>query len=59
MNTVACERISHYKKISAMPKTHNHFHLHRMVQRRNKYGGLCYALGRKPIKPRVRHVGDV
>ena len=64
MNTMACEQtfacVSRYKKIlSAMPKTHHHFYLHRMVQRRNKYLSLCYALGRKPVQPRVRHVGDV
>ena len=64
MNTMACEQtfawVSCYKKIlSAMPKTHHHFYPHRMVQRRNKYLSLCYALGRKPVQPRVRHVGDV
>ena len=40
MNTMSCEQtfawISRYKKIlSAMPKIHHHFYLHRMVQRRN------------------------
>ena len=45
-NTMACEQtfawLSRYKKIlSAMPKTHHHFYLHRMVLRRNRYISQC------------------
>ena len=47
------------ESLSAMPKTYHHFYLHRMVLRLNKYSSLCYALGRKPVQPRVRHVSDV
>ena len=40
MNTMSCEQtfacLLRFKKIlSAMPQTHHHFYLHRMVQRRN------------------------
>ena len=61
MNTMSCEQtfawLSRYKKIlSAMPKIHHHFYLHRMVQRRNKYISRCYEQGRRPVQPRVRHV---
>ena len=60
MNTMSCEQtfawLSRYKKIlSAMPKTHHHFYLHRMVQRRNRYITRCYQEGRRPIQPKVRH----
>ena len=60
MNTMSCEQtfawMSRYKKIlSAMPKIHHHFYLHRMVQRRNKYISRCYSLGRRPVQPRVRY----
>lgn len=59
-NTMSCEQtfawLSRFKKIlCAMPKTHHHFYLHRMVQRRNKYISWCYAHGKRPIQPKVRH----
>ena len=61
MNTMSCEQtfawLSRFKKIlSAMPKTHHHFYLHRMVQRRNMYISKCYAEGRRPVQPKLRHV---
>ena len=61
MNTMSCEQtfawLSRYKKIlCAMPKTHHHFYLHRMVQRRNSYISWCYSEGRRPVQPKVRHV---
>ena len=60
MNTMSCEQtfawLSRYKKIlSAMPKIHHHFFLHRMVQRRNNYISWCYTMGRRPLQPKVRH----
>ena len=62
-NTTSCEQtfawLSRYKKIlSAMPKTHHHFYLHRMVVRRNRYISQCYAEGRRPVQPKVRHTND-
>ena len=59
-NTMSCEQtfawLSRYKKIlSAMPKTHHHFYLHRMVTRRNEYISRCYKEGRRPVQPKVRH----
>ncbi len=39
--------------LSAMPKTHHHYYLHRVVMRRNRYISWCYSQGRRPI---VRHV---
>ena len=63
MNTMACEQtfawLSRYKKIlSAMPKTHHHFYIHRMVKRRNDYIAVCYKEGRRPVQPKVRHTED-
>ena len=60
MNTMSCEQtfawLSRYKKIlCAMPKTHHHFYLHRMVKRRNNYISWCYNIGRRPVQPKVRH----
>lgn len=60
MNTMSCEQtfawLSRYKKIlSAMPKTHHHFYIHRIVQRRNDYISWCYSQGRRPVQPKVRH----
>ena len=62
-NTMACEQtfawLSRYKKIlSAMPKTHHHFYLHRMVVRRNRYISQCCAEGRRPVQPKVRHTKE-
>ena len=62
-NTMACEQtfawLSQYKKIlSAMPKTHHHYYLHRMVVRRNRYISQCYAEGRRPVQPKVRHTKE-
>ena len=62
-NTMSCEQtfawLSRYKKIlSAMPKTHHHFYLHRMVLRRNRYISQCYAEGRRPVQPKVRHTNS-
>ena len=58
-NTMSCEQtfawLSRYKKIlCAMPKTHYHFYLHRMVKRRNKYISFCYVIGRRPTQPKVK-----
>ncbi len=60
MNTMACEQtfawLSRFKKIlCAMPKTHHHFYLHRLIKRRNKYISWCYSHGKRPIQPKVRH----
>lgn len=53
-NTMVCEQtfawLSRYKKIvSAMPKVHHHFYIHRMVKKRNEYISYCYNNGRRPI----------
>ena len=58
LNTMCCEQtfvwLSRYKKIfSAMPKTHFHFYLHRMVTRRNRYIEYCYECKRRPLLPKV------
>ena len=46
---------SRYKKIlSAMPKIHHHFYLHRMVKRRNEYISRCYELKRRPLRIRIK-----
>ena len=52
-NTMCCEQtfawLSRYKRIiGAMPKTHHHFYLHRMIKYRNKYIEMCYKQGRRP-----------
>ena len=64
LNTMSCEQtfawLSRYKKIlCAMPKTHHHFYLHRMVKRRNEYIAWCYANGRRPVQPKIRHTEKV
>ena len=41
--------------LSAMPKIHHMFYLHRMVLRRNKYTEKCYRYGRKPVLPKGGH----
>ena len=47
--------LSRFKKIvSAMPKTHHCFFLHRTVTRRNNYTALCVAMNRKPLLPKVK-----
>ena len=60
MNTMCCKQtfawLSRYKRIlSSMPKTHHHFYLHRMVRRRNSYIEKCYANGRRPLLPNIKH----
>ena len=60
MNTMCCEQtfawLSRYKRIlSSMPKTHHHFYLHRMVRKRNSYIEKCYANGRRPLLPNIKH----
>ena len=59
-NTQSCEQtfawIGRFHRIlSAMPKVHNNFFLHRLIQRRNDYNAFCYGHGRKPILPNVKH----
>ena len=61
LNSMACEQtfawLSRHKKIlSAMPKIHFHFYLHRMVKRRNKYISYCYANGRRIVAPKPKKV---
>ena len=47
--------MSRYKKIlCAMPKTHFHFYLHRLVKKRNLYLEYCYAHNRRPLSPKAR-----
>jgi hypothetical protein len=44
-----------YKKIfNAMPKTHFHFVLHRLVKGRNEYTNQCYKANRKPLLPSAK-----
>lgn len=59
-NTQACEQTfswlgKFHRILSAMPKVHNNFYLHRLVQRRNDYNTYCYKHGRKPVLPNVKH----
>ncbi len=59
-NTMACEQtfawLSRFKKIAcAMPKTHHHFYLHRMVKRRNSYISFCYVHKRRPLNPKAKN----
>ena len=61
LNTMSCEQtfawLSHHKKIlCAMPKTHFHFYLHRMVKHHNRYISYCYANGLRIVapKPKIR-----
>ena len=58
-NTMSCEQtfawLSRFKKvICAMPKTHFHFFLHRMIKRRNLYITYCYANNRRPLQPSIK-----
>ena len=41
--------------LSAMPKAHHLFYLHRMVLRRNMYTSKCYKNGKKPVLPKACH----
>lgn len=55
-NTQCCEQTfswlgKFHKILSAMPKVHNHFFMHRLVKRRNFYNESCYREGRKPVLP--------
>ena len=59
-NTQACEQTfawlgRFHRILSSMPKVHNNFFLHRLVQRRNDYNEFCYRHGRKPMLPNVKH----
>lgn len=59
-NTQSCEQtfswLSRFHRIlSSIPKRHNHFFLHRLVKRRNKYNIYCYSSGKKPVLPNVKH----
>jgi len=40
--------------LDAMPKTHLHFYLHRIVKRRNSYIAFCYKHGRRPVQTNVK-----
>ena len=58
-NTMSCEQtfawLSRFKKvICAMPKTHFHFFLHRMIKRRNLYITYCYANNLRPLQPSIK-----
>ena len=49
-NTQVCEQtfswLGKYSRIlMSIPKTHNHFYLHRLVRRRNNYNSRCYCNG--------------
>ena len=59
-NTQACEQtyswLSCFHRIlSSVPRVHNHFFLHRMVKKRNKYNSYCYSQGKKTVLPNVKH----
>ena len=57
LRTDFCTAISMFKKIlSTMLKTHHHFCLHHMLQRRNVCTSQCYVEGRQPVQPKFRHV---
>lgn len=58
MNFMSAEQVfawlSRYKRIlSAMPKYHHLFYLHRLVKKRNQYTELCYSLNRKALLPKA------
>ena len=62
-NTQACEQtfswLSRFHRIlSSVPRVHNHFFLHRMVKKRNKYNSYCYSQGKKPVLPNVNHFSN-
>ena len=62
-NTEACEQtfswLARYHKIlSSLPKVHNHFFLHRLIKRRNRYNSYCYSNGKKPLLPNVKHFSN-
>lgn len=42
------------RSLNAMPKYHQLFLLHRLVQRRNKYNEFCHSLGKKPMLPSLK-----
>ena len=53
--TISFAWLSRFKKvICAMPKTHFHFFLHRMIKRRNLYITYCYANNRRPLQPSIK-----
>ena len=59
-NTMACEQtfawLSRFKKILClMDKTHFHFYLHRMVQRRNRYISRRYLLEKRVLSPKPKN----
>ena len=46
--------LSRFNRIlSAMPKTHHLFYLHRLVKRRKMYMEMCHKLQRKPLLPKM------
>lgn len=47
--------LTRFRKIlSAMPKNHHLFYLHRLVKKRNIYTELCHRLNRKPLLPKTK-----
>ena len=43
------------KVLNSMPKYHQLFMLHRLVQRRNEYTQYCYSIGARPMLPSVKY----
>lgn len=51
--------LTRFRKIlSAMPKTHHLYYLHRLVKKRNVYTELCHRLNRKPLLPKTKASSD-
>ena len=57
-NTMIAEQtfswFSRFKKIAnSMTQTHHLFYIHRQIQRRNRYTGLCRLRGTEPMLPGI------